>query len=537
MSEAPSPGPDRLEPSTEPSSGPPGGPPTWAAHLPAGIDPGAVELTPAPNLTARWVAHWRAQPDREVLLDDTGRSLTGAQLEAATSEAAARLARRGLHPGDRVLISCSSSLELAVAHIGALRLGLVVVPANTAYRAEELAHIIGDATPALAIIDDTERAGWVRAAAPIPVLGPDLSAADAPATDPTTLDPTTLAPPVLDATTLDQPALIGYTSGTTGRPKGAVLTHGNLLASVEAVRIAWRWTDADRLWLCLPLFHMHGLGVGLHGTLAAGASAVITPRFELDAVLAAARDRRATMFFGVPTMYTRLATATGADALANLRLLVSGSAPLPAELHRALEAVSGARVLERYGMTETAMLVSNPFDGERRPGTVGIPLPGVELRLDPATSEVLVKGPNVFGGYLGRPDANAEAFTADGFFHTGDVGEYDEAGYLRLVARMKELIISGGYNVYPREVEDALRLHPAVLDAAVVGEPDPQWGEAVTAYCETDGEVGEAELIAFVGEHLARYKRPKRITLVASLPRNAMGKVVKAALADAPTAG
>ncbi|MEZ5232574.1 MAG: AMP-binding protein [Acidimicrobiales bacterium] len=502
-------------------------PPTWEAHLPPGTDPATVALTPAANLTARWVAHWRARPGDVFLLDDHGDSLSGAELDAASATAAGRLAGRGLRAGDRVLISCGSSLELAIAHIGALRLGLVVIPANTAYRAEELAHIIGDAEPRLAIIDDPERAGWVRQAAPIEVLAPELAVADA--------DGGGL--PALDATTLESPALIGYTSGTTGRPKGAVLSHGNLLASVEAVRIAWRWTPSDRLWLCLPLFHMHGLGVGLHGTLAVGASAVISARFDLDALLDAARQRRATMFFGVPTMSSRLAAAADAGALANLRLLVSGSAPLPADLHRALEQASGARVLERYGMTETAMLVSNPFDGDRRPGTVGIPLPGVELRLDAATSEVLVKGPNVFGGYLGRPDANAEAFTADGFFHTGDVGEYDEAGYLKLVARMKELIISGGYNVYPREVEDALRLHPAVHDAAVVGEADPEWGEAVTAYCETDGSVSGEELIAFVGEHLARYKRPKRVSIVSALPRNAMGKVVKASLADAPTTG
>ncbi len=503
-----------------PAAAPPGRP-LWAAHLPADTDPATVELTPAANLTARWVAHWRARPARAVLLDDTGRTFTGADLEAATASAARRYAGLGLTPGDRVLISCGSSLELAVAHIGALRLGLVVIPTNTAYRAEELAHILGDATPRLAVIDDAERAGWVRDAdGAITTITPDLPVPDA-------------GPGIelaLDATTLQAPALIGYTSGTTGRPKGAVLSHGNLLASVEAVRIAWRWTEADRLWLCLPLFHMHGLGVGLHGTLSVGASAVITPKFDLDALLAAAAERRATMFFGVPTMYTRLAVAPGAGALANLRLLVSGSAPLPAELHRAMEAVSGAKVLERYGMTETAMLVSNPFDAERRPGTVGLPLPGVELRLDPQTSEVLVKGPNVFGGYLNRPEANAEAFTADEFFHTGDVGEWDEAGYLKLVARMKELIISGGYNVYPREVEDALRLHPAVIDAAVVGRPDAEWGEAVTAYCETDGSVQPEELVAFVGEHLARYKRPKSVTFIDALPRNAMGKVVKAQL-------
>jgi len=494
--------------------------PSWAAHLPAGRAVADVDLAPAANLTARWVAHWRADPARVVLLDDSGRELSGAQLDELSARAAGRLAGQGLQPGDRVLMSCGAGLDLAIAHIAALRMGLVVIPTNTAYRGEELAHIVGDARPRLAIVDDAERAGWLRATrADLPVLGPDLAVPDH-------------AVPALDATTLGDPALIGYTSGTTGRPKGAVLSHGNLLASVEAVQLAWRWTPEDRLWLCLPLFHMHGLGVGLHGTLAAGASAHITARFELDGVLDAAEQRRATLFFGVPTMFNRLAASPRASALARLRLLVSGSAPLPADLHRALEQASGARVLERYGMTETVMLVSNPYDGERRPGTVGLPLPGVDLRLEPSSSEVLVRGPNVFAGYLDRADANAEAFTPDGFFHTGDVGVLDEAGYLQLVARMKELIISGGYNVYPREVEDALRLHPAVVDAAVIGVPDPEWGEAVTAFCETDGSLAGPELIGFVGEHLARYKRPKSVHVVEALPRNALGKVVKAELAE-----
>lgn len=506
--------------------------PAWAAHLPAGLGPEQVDLLPAANLTARWRQHWEAEPMRVYLADTTGRQLNGEALAAATATAAGGLAERGLGRGDRVLISCTSSLELAVAHIAALRLGLVVVPANTAYRAEELAHVLHDAQPRLAIVDDAERAGWVRAAAPgIAVISPELlGSVGAPRGQDDRLDIGSLDTDALDTVGPDAPALIGYTSGTTGRPKGAVLSHANLLASAEAVRIAWRWTPEDRLWLCLPLFHMHGLGVGLHGTLSAGASAVISPRFDLDAMLAAAAGGEATLFFGVPTMYHRLATATGAAALAKLRLLVSGSAPLPAELHRQIETVSGTRVLERYGMTETAMLVSNPYDGERRAGTVGLALPGVELRLDPVTSEVLVNGPNAFSGYLGRPEVNAESFTDEGFFHTGDVGRFDEAGYLELVARLKELIISGGYNVYPREVEDALRLHPAVLDAAVVGAPDPAWGEVVTAYCETDGSVAGEDLIRFVGEHLAAYKRPKVVSLVEALPRNAMGKVVKTSL-------
>ncbi len=492
--------------------------PAWAAHLPPDQRPQDLNLQPAANLTAHWLGHWTAAPQRPVLADDQGRSLNGDALQHATAQAAGRLAGHGAQRGDRVLISCGSSLELAVAHIAALRLGLVVVPANTAYRAEELAHVLVDAGPKLAVIDDPERAGWVRDADPtIAVLPPELPGRVA-------------AVDELDAAEPGDPALIGYTSGTTGRPKGAVLSHRNLLASAEAVRVAWRWTPEDCLWLCLPLFHMHGLGVGLHGTLGAGASAMITARFEIGTLLGAASAQAVSLFFGVPTMYHRLAGDPGVAALANLRLLVSGSAPLPADLHRQIEAASGSRVLERYGMTETAMLVSNPYEGQRRAGTVGLPLPGVELRLHPDSGEVLVKGPNVFAGYLGRPEANAEAFSDDGFFHTGDVGRYDDAGYLELVARLKELIISGGYNVYPREVEDALRLHPAVLDAAVVGAPDPAWGEIVTAYCETDGTVDPQQLIGFVGQHLAGFKRPKQVTIVASLPRNALGKVVKAEL-------
>ena len=321
---------------------------------------------------------------------------------------------------------------------------------------------------------------------------------------------------------------MGYTSGTTGRPKGAVLSHGNLLSSVEALLLAWRWTADDRLVLALPLFHMHGLGVGLHGTLAAGASAVLVPRFEPDAVFDAIATHEATLFFGVPTMYARLVTSPRAGELRRLRLCVSGSAPLPADLHERVEAASGQRVLERYGMTETVMLVSNPYDGERRPGTVGLPLPGVELRLSEGAGEVLVRGPNVFGGYRNRPEANAEAFDEDGWFRTGDLGALDADGYLTLVGRAKELVISGGYNVYPREVEDVLRLHPDVVDAAVVGTPDPNWGEVVTAYLEVADPEAAPDLDDLaLDERLAPYKRPRIIHVVEALPRNALGKVQK----------
>lgn len=498
-------------------AGPAGARP-WSAHLPGGIDIEPDDLLQRGSLPAAWAAQWQADPDRPVIFDPAEGWLSASQLDERSARVAGRLAAAGLEPGDRVLISADPSARLVVTHVACLRSGLVVVPANTGYRSEELAHIIADSDPRAAVVDDDERAGWCRRAAgdELLIVDPGVRLPEGPI-------------PALDASVAnsDTPALIGYTSGTTGRPKGAVLSHGNLLASVEALLLAWRWSPDDRLVLALPLFHMHGLGVGLHGTLAAGASAVLVPRFTVDAVLDAAATHHATLFFGVPTMYTRLVDSPRAGELRTLRLCVSGSAPLPAELHRRLEEATGQRVLERYGMTETVMLVSNPYDGDRRPGTVGLPLPGVELRLSPDKGEVLVRGPNVFSGYRHRPESNLEAFTDDGWFRTGDLGSLDADGYLTLVGRAKELIISGGYNVYPREVEDALRLHPAVVDAAVVGTADPHWGEVVTAYVETCADVTEAELTGFVGEHLAAYKRPRQVRLVEALPRNALGKVQK----------
>jgi malonyl-CoA/methylmalonyl-CoA synthetase len=324
----------------------------------------------------------------------------------------------------------------------------------------------------------------------------------------------------------DDPALIGYTSGTTGRPKGAVLSHANVLASVEALLIAWRWDDADCLVLSLPLFHMHGLGVGLHGTLAAGATTVLLDAFDPTAVLDAAAQHQASLFFGVPTMYRRLLDHPRAPELGRLRLCVSGSAPLPAATHREFEALTGQRIIERYGMTETVMLVSNPYDSERRPGTVGFPLPGVDVRLEGDPAEIQVRGPNVFSGYLDRPDANAEAFV-DGWFRTGDLGDIDGDGYLTISGRGKELIISGGYNVYPREVEDAVARHEGITEVAVTGTPDDQWGEVVTAWIVADRDIEVAELRASVAELLAPYKQPRLVHRVDELPRNALGKVQK----------
>ncbi|OLB76619.1 MAG: hypothetical protein AUI14_18155 [Actinobacteria bacterium 13_2_20CM_2_71_6] len=494
-----------------------------------------VDLAEGGTLTGAWVARWAADPRRPVLSTMDGVSVSAAELEERTAFAAGRYAAAGLAPGDRVLMSAGPSVDLIVAYVAALRYGLTVVPANTAYTGPELASLAAEATPALAVLDDPRRlpgaaeAGTGLAGATAGtglagasgVTGPDLATLPAPDTD---------VP--LDRGRPEDIALVVYTSGTTGRPKGVPLTHANLLASAHAVRIAWRWQPDDRLALCLPLFHVHGLGVGLHGTLTAGASAVIAPKFEPAEVATAIREHGATLFFGVPTMYHRLA-ASGTD-LRGLRLAVSGSAPLPAGLHTAIAEGSGQRVLERYGMTETVMLVSNPYDGERRPGTVGFPLPGVSVRLAPregGVTEIEVTGPNVIAGYLNRPEANAEAYTVDGWFRTGDLGVLDDDGYLRISGRAKELIITGGYNVYPREVEETLRTHPAVADAAVVGAASPEWGETVVAFVvpadAVDADKLRQQLEEWCEDRLAPYKRPRAWRWVGSIPRNALGKVLR----------
>jgi malonyl-CoA/methylmalonyl-CoA synthetase len=492
--------------------------PEWARHLPTGVDPSAVDLLARRSLPAAWAENWEATPDAPAVHDEHG-WVTNAELDARSRRVAGRFAGAGLRAGERVVVSAGTSTDLVVAHVAALRLGLVVVPVNGAYRAREIAHIVDDCAPAACVVDADRREVFTATTADgCVVTPPAVGLPDA-------------EPPALDARASDDVALLCYTSGTTGAPKGAMLTHGNALASCEALRIAWRWTAGDRLVLALPLFHVHGLGVGLHGTLLCGASAVLLPRFDGDLVLDAARDHDATLFFGVPTMYARLAAHARAAELARLRLCVSGSAPLPAALHDELTARAGIRVLERYGMTETIMNVSNPYDGERRAGTVGFPLPGVEVRLDDPSGEILLRGPNVFPGYWAREEATREAFTADGWFRSGDIGALDPDGYLRIVGRAKELIISGGYNVYPREVEDVLLEHPSVAEVAVVGEPSDEWGEVVVAVVVPATADRDADaLLAFAAEELAPYKRPRRVRYVDALPRNALGKVVRAEL-------
>ncbi len=523
----------------------------WAAH---GFRGEAHELIAEGSLPRVWAKRWAEYPQAPTLAEATDAGhvehwMTARDLNESSAVAAQRFHAAGLRPRDRIVMSCAPSVELVVAHVAALRLGAIVVPVNPAYSATEVARVIDVARPTLALADDPTRMisttgqSFVRIAT-LSELPPPTSA-------------NTL--PELDTMGADDPAMLMFTSGTTGAPKGVVLSHGNILSSAEALRIAWQWQRTDRLVLALPLFHMHGLGVGVHGTLLAGASAVIVQPFDVDSVLNTVKEQQATLLFGVPTMWVRFAASPRVGELAALRLCVSGSAPLAAETWNALAVDGGQRVLERYGMTETVMNVSNPHDGDRRAGSVGLALPGVEIQLRPASSanaqhdgqahepgEIVLRGPNVLRSYWERPEATAEAFTEDGWFRTGDLGQFDSDGYLRIVGRSKELIITGGFNVYPREVEETLASHPAVREAAVVGKAHHEWGETVVGFVVLEpgfvatltpqqankggNEALLDELFAFAADHLAKYKRPRELHIRTELPRNALGKIVRSEL-------
>jgi malonyl-CoA/methylmalonyl-CoA synthetase len=544
-------------------------PEPWSPHLEGAVPFDPARLTEGGSLPAVWARCWAADPSAPALLVEgadggprlgagapasaspagasparapragaaAGRWVTSGELEDVTRAAAVRLAAAGLGPGERMVWSAGTSLASVVACLAALRLGAVVVPANAAYTERELAHVVADVRPALAVVDRPEQAAWVAGAAPGPctVLSPELVPLDVPGVS---AGPGR-AGAVLDQAAPGDPALVVYTSGTTGAPKGAVLTHANLLAGTRTLGVAWRWHPDDRLVLALPLFHVHGLCAGLFGTLAAGASAVLLPRFTAEDVLDAAAAHRASLFFGVPTMYHRLLGSGRAGELARLRLCVSGSAPLPASLWDGFRRTAGVAVLERYGMTETLLTVSNPYDGERRPGTVGFPLPGVRTSTAPVgprgggsaagpardEGQLLVAGPTVFAGYWERPAATEAAFDGS-WFCTGDVVSTDAGGYLFLRGRRDDLVISGGYNVYPAEVEDVLLAHPGVGEVAVTGQASEEWGETVVAWIVADGDAPAVEALeALAAERLAPYKRPRRYHVVDALPRNAMGKV------------
>src|SRR5579859_3346994 len=455
------------------------------------------------------------KPGRGVVLRAGDRRLTRDELRAHAERVAGGLAALGIKPGDRVGLYAASSLDWVIAYLGLLRAGAVLVPMNPDYHSAEAAHIVDDSEPA-AVIADTQRAPVVE-----PLVERVIALEKLPEG----------APPEMPHLTAESPAAVMYTSGTTGRPKGAVIDHGAFLAQGRGAVEVWRWTARDILVHALPLFHLHGLGMGLHGTLLSGASARLVP-FSPAAVVAELTSG-GTMFFGVPAMYQRLCAWLDEHPtdLSHVRVFVSGSAPLPPALFERCTRLLGQPPVERYGITEGGIVVTNPYDGPRQPGRVGLPFPGVEVRLG-ELDEVQLKGGQVFQGYWRNPKATAEAFTPDGFFRTGDVGEIGEDGTLAIRGRLKELIISGGFNVYPREVEIVLETHPAVGEVAVAGVPSEAWGEEVIAYIvPKEGiEPDETEIIAFARERLANYKCPRRVVVLEKLPRNAMGKVEKAKL-------
>lgn len=517
---------------------------SWGHHIPGGVEFTPGDLTKNGSLARCWARVLGEDPDKELFFDSSGKSLSRGDLLLHSEKVANAMHRRGLGRGDRVILSCTTSLGMVVHYVAALRLGLVVVPMNVAYTESEVSHIVESVRPSAAVVDSLERAAWIVEAASravsrgrfvgpgeeLPVPKPNLEVFMASEN----YDEDLVDDLLLDEAVSETPALIAYTSGTTGKPKGAILTHGNLLASAKSLNLAWRWQELDRLVLALPLFHMHGLGVGLNGTLCAGSSAVLLEKFDPLEVFRAIEKYSATMFFGVPTMYQRFLEGGSLKQLALLRLMVSGSAPMSKEVHRAIEKRTGTTVLERYGTTESLIDISNPHDGGRIPGKVGFPLPGVEVALEEEREELFISGPTVFRGYLNDPKATESAFPfGGGWFATGDAAEVDGSGYIAIVGRLKDLIISGGYNVYPKEVEEALLTHDAVKDCAVVGVESQTWGEEVVAFVVRSRDVSEGELIGYASKSLANYKRPKRIMFVDRFPRNALGKVVYSELRSA----
>ncbi|MBB3769649.1 malonyl-CoA/methylmalonyl-CoA synthetase [Angulomicrobium tetraedrale] len=466
-----------------------------------------------------------------------GTVYTYADLERRSAQYANALIALGLAPGDRVALQVEKSLEAIFAYLGTVRAGGVFLPLNTAYTAPEVAYFLRDAVPAVFVCDP----------ASLPTLAPVAAAAGVGSV--LTLDaqgrgslaqaadaaPTTFADVPRAA---DDLAALLYTSGTTGRSKGAMLTHGNLASNAFALVETWRFTADDVLIHALPIFHTHGLFVATNVTLAAGASMIFLAKFDPDGILKLMG--RASVLMGVPTFYVRLlkSPVLTPAAAAGMRLFISGSAPLLAETHREWSARTGHAILERYGMTETGMNTSNPYAGARLAGTVGLPLPGVSVRVvDPVNGRELiigaigmieVKGPNVFTGYWRMPEKTAAEFH-DGWFVTGDLGRIDAAGYVQIVGRGKDLVISGGFNVYPKEVEGEIDALDGVIESAVIGVPHADFGEGVTAVVVARPGAGldEACVLAALEGRLARYKCPKRVFFVDDLPRNTMGKVQK----------
>jgi len=498
---------------------------------------------PVPADPADWIERAaREHPGRVFIRTPAGRALTYAALLEESARMASALRRRGVGTGDRVLVRVEKSPEAILLYVACLRLGAVFVPANPAGTPHEFDHLLRDSAPTLAVVPAADQAtlgARARRAGVAHVETLDARGGGS-LTDLARHGESTLTPArPFDTGSL---AAIVYTSGTTGRPKGAMLTRANLASNAAALVHAWRFSGVDVLLHVLPLFHVHGLFVAINTVLASASGMLLLPKFEGGATVRHLRE--VTVFMGVPTHYTRLLQEEGLDreSTACMRLFVSGSAPLLAETHQAFARRTGHLILERYGMTETLMNTSNPYAGPRVPGSVGPPLAGVSVRIahpksgaaEPAGTigALELLGPNVFAGYWRDEEKTRGEFTADGWFRTGDVARIDERGYVWIVGRAKDLIISGGYNVYPKEVESELDALAGIAESAVFGVPHPDFGEGVTAavVLKSGALATEAGLIEALRARLSGYKVPKRVLLVAELPRNAMGKVKKQVL-------
>jgi malonyl-CoA/methylmalonyl-CoA synthetase len=481
-------------------------------------------------------------PNRLAIETLDGQRISYADLVARAGKTANVLVERGVKPGDRVAAQTEKSVPGLVLYLATVRAGAVYLPLNTAYTLNELDYFITDAEPSLVVCDPSKAEGVgaiaAKVGAKVETLGADGKGS--------LTDAAAKAKPDFNTVTRgnDDLAAILYTSGTTGRSKGAMLSHDNLASNSLTLVDYWRFTKDDVLIHALPIYHTHGLFVASNVTLFARASMIFLPKFEPDAIIQLMA--RATALMGVPTFYTRLLQnpALNNESTRHMRLFVSGSAPLLADTHREWFARTGHAVLERYGMTETNMNTSNPYDGERVPGAVGYPLPGVSLRvIDPETGKELpretigmieVKGPNVFKGYWRMPEKTKAEFRDDGFFITGDLGKIDNKGYVHILGRGKDLVISGGFNVYPKEIESEIDAMPGVVESAVIGVPHADFGEGVTAVVvrQPGAKIDEAAVLKGLEGRLAKFKMPKRVFVVDELPRNTMGKVQKNILRD-----
>jgi len=468
---------------------------------------------------------------------DSGLHYTWQDIERATAMLANLLVSLKLPAGARIAVQVEKSVEAMLLYLATLRAGYVFLPLNTAYQSAEIEYFIGNAEPAV-VVCSKKNFGWVSKIA-FKAGTQNVFTLD----DDRTGSLLERAANCSDKHTVavkgaDDLAAILYTSGTTGRSKGAMLSHGNMLSNALVLKDYWSWKPGDVLIHALPIFHVHGLFVALHGALINGSKMIWCAKFDPKFVVSKMPD--ATVFMGVPTLYVRLLNEPGLSkqAVRNMRLFVAGSAPLLIETFNAWQARTGHAILERYGMSETAMLTSNPYAGERRGGTVGFALPGVSLRVQGDDGKALgtdeiggieVRGPNVFKGYWRMPEKTKEEFTADGFFKTGDVGKVDKRGYITIVGRSKDLIISGGYNVYPAEIEGYINDLPGVAESALVGVPHPDFGEVGVAVviAKTGASLKPEAIISALKSRLANFKIPKRCFVVAELPRNTMGKVQK----------